>query len=341
MIGDEVYQSSPGTDPPQPTALSKNDMIRRLKHTKYPKVSVFYSFDGYFDALKSHVEALQRQGIDDTEIAIHLNAELLSSELGPSYAPYSRKMGTISLDGVFTAVKSCDKESSLLTGSEKFHGIMQGPIENRFSLMKRLENAFLDYQIGDPSDHKAMLRIVRKQFCIAASLPPQVVDNVRHCQDLDDVVICANEDMARIELEQRQNAIIPVASDQRQSRPSYPASHEQQVPQQQQLQHHLQQRMPQSNSNVLSLTKDRPSPDPSLHRAPSGLEFDRAFSQILICLRCRVINQHIATFCPYKKFCSHCQREGHTDFEHRDVTKVRDGSGSSAAAQPPQQQQQP
>ena len=337
MLGDEAYQSSPSADQPRPTTLTRDAMIKRLKHTKYPRRSVFYSFDGYVDALRSHVEALQKQGIDDTEIAIHLNAELLSSELGPSYAPYSRKMEPISLDGVFAAVKSCDKESSLLTGSEKFHGIMQGPNESRFSLMKRLENAFVDYQMGDPSDYKAMLRIVRKQFCIAASLPPQVVDNVRHCQDLDDVVICANEDMASIELEQRQNAIKPVANGHGFSRSSYPASHKQQHMQQLMQQ---QQQVPQSNGNVLSLTKDRPSPDPSLHRAPSGLEFDRAFSHILICLRCRVINQHIATFCPYKKFCSHCWREGHTDFEHRDVTKVRDESGSSAAAQPPQQQQQ-
>ena len=69
--------------------------------------------------------------------------------------------------------------------------------------MKRLENAFFDYHIGDPSDHKAKLRIIKKQFCIAASLSQQVIDRVRHCQDLDDVVICANEDLAKNRTETR------------------------------------------------------------------------------------------------------------------------------------------
>ena len=198
LIGAGGLESDDGGVQAEIASLSKDEMRKRLKVTKYPQISVFHSFDSYVSALVSQIETLQSQGVDDCEIAIHLNDDLMAGVLGPGYAVHSRKMESISLDGVLEAVKACDKESSLLTGSEKFHAIVQGQGESRFSLMKRLENAFFDYQIGDPSDHRAKLRIIKKQFCIAASLPQQVIDNVRHCQDLDDVVICANEDLAKM-----------------------------------------------------------------------------------------------------------------------------------------------
>ena len=312
-------ESDDGDVPAKIASLSKDEMRKRLKITKYPQISVFHSFDSYVSALVSHIDTLQNQGVDDYEIAIHLNDDLMAGVLGPGYAVHSRKMESISLDGVLEAVKACDKESSLLTGSEKFHAIVQGQGESRFSLMKRIENAFLDYQIGDPSDHRAKLRIIKKQFCIAASLPQQVIDNVRHCQDLDDVVICANEDLAKMETEQKQRPDVQALSGF--SKAGCPNS-----------------QMPRVThaGDILAVTAVRPSPDPSLSRAPSGYEYDRANREVLVCLRCRLVNQHKANFCPYEKFCSYCQQENHTDLEHMNVAKAmgaKPNSGHCAAEQ--------
>ena len=78
-------------------SLSKDEMHKRLKVTKYPQISVFHSFDSYVSALVSQIETLWSQGVDDCEIAIHLNDDLMAGVLGPGYAVHSRKMESISL----------------------------------------------------------------------------------------------------------------------------------------------------------------------------------------------------------------------------------------------------
>ena len=93
---------------------------------------------------------------------------------------------------------------------------------------------------------------------------------------------------------------------------------------------------------VNSFSQDRPSPDPSLPRAPTGFEYDRALKHVLICLRCRVLGQHRSNTCPYRKFCSYCQKENHTDAEHTRVHGFEANSQSEnmvASMQQPQQQQ--
>ena len=165
LFGDGESQSGDASPPERPQ-LTKKDMSRILASNKYPKCSVFFSFDDYVTALKSHVKTLQTLGIDDFEIAVNLNNHLMGEELASSYAAHSRRMKPITLTGVFDAVMACDKASTVLTNSEKFQNIRQGQGEDFHSLMKRIENSFSDYQIGDPSDAKAKLRVIKNSFAL-------------------------------------------------------------------------------------------------------------------------------------------------------------------------------
>ena len=100
--------------------------------------------------------------------------------------------------------------------------------------MTRIENSFSDYQIGDPSDTKAKLRVIKQQFCVAASLPQHIRDNIRHCGDLDDVVVCVIEDMAKLKDQQQQSLPDvmqqgPVLHSQHQQQHQYPSNQGQAV----------------------------------------------------------------------------------------------------------------
>ena len=198
-IGDD--DSIAETDSPTVTrpTLSKNDMCKRLAATKWPRRKVFFSNDDFVDALKSLCDSLFSLGIDKDEIAFSLNTDLMASDIASAYAAHKKQMKTITLDGVLEAVSACDKASKILSDNEKFSLITLEKGEDYYSVMRRLETAYSDYNIGDPTDVKAMLRVLKKRFCEAVSLPHSVRQAIRHCQDLDDVVACANEDMAKLQ----------------------------------------------------------------------------------------------------------------------------------------------
>ena len=266
---------------------TKTEMYKLLKSAKWPKPEIFHTHDEFVVAIRTQIDNIRRQGVNDNEIAFHLNNELIASSLGPSYATHSRGMDVTSLNGVLKALIGCDQMSNLLTKNEKWERIRQAPNEDLYSVMRRLESAYEDYQIGDLRDKRARLRIIREQFCHAASLPAHISNNLRHCQDLQDMVFIAIEDLRK-----------------------------------QQWQQHNTQNV--ASSNVNSMTTNRPTPDSNWPRAPTAFEFDHNNKDILVCLRCRLINQHKANGCPYKKFCSNCQIEGHTDYEHRKVVQAMD-----------------
>ena len=75
----------------------------------------------------------------------------------------------------------------------------------------------------------------------------------------------------------------------------------------------------QQSGDIHAVNNFRPGPDPALPRAPTGFEFDPNNKDILLCLRCRLINQHRSRDCQYRKYCSECQIDGHTNYEHRQV----------------------
>ena len=123
----------------------------------------------------------------------------MASEIASDYAAHKKQMKSLTLDGVIETVIACDKATKILSNTEKFQLITQQKSENLYSVMRRLTLAFDEYKIGDPDDQKAKLRILKRRFCEAASLPESVRQSIRHCQDLDDVVACASEDMALLE----------------------------------------------------------------------------------------------------------------------------------------------
>ena len=52
-------------------------------------------------------------------------------------------------------------------------------------------------------------------------------------------------------------------------------------------------------------------------RAPTNMEFDLSCRHIMICLKCRLMNDHFSKICPNRSFCSLCQAEGHHDMDHK------------------------
>ena len=345
--------------------LSKNDMHKRLAAAKWPERKIFHSFDEFIAALRSQAKTLYEQGIDYAEIAFNLNTALMSSELASDYAAHKKHIRSLTVDNILNAVAACDKASTLFTNSEKFSLICRGANESLFSLMRRLESGFIDYKIGDPKDLKAKLRVIKKRFCEAANLPQSIQQSIRHCNDLDDVVVCANEDLAKIEKEKQefQNQSMPASSGQNfnqqrqfgqknhggfkqnyQSRPQWQQQQQQQQPQRQQQQYRpLMQQNPRQQQqqggeiNAMAPQRVYTSPDPSLPRAPTDFERQRENKEILICLRCRIMGSHSWKNCEFFKYCSMCACEGHTDFEHR---KVAQGQSAAASRDRPQQQQQ-
>ena len=415
-------------------SLSEGEMYKVLTSAKWPAKSVFFSFHEYLEALKTHADTLYDQGVDTQKIAISLNSDLMNGPIGSNYAAHSRLMKSITIKGVFDAIRACDKASKLLTNIEKFNLIKREGSEDLFSLMRRLSSAYVDYNIGDVTDEKTMLRVVKNRFCDAASLPQIVRDNLRHCTSLDDTVIFANEDLTKIaketQMQQHSQGIFPSASGHQQQRPFFqnkgkgsfkgnfqpkhfnqnwrqpqpssgympqqqswqpqplqqqgplplmqqqvqPLAHIQpqqhnfgrqsqhwqqlQQPQQSQQPQHVQQQqhnilsLPQQNHghiNSINLSVPPPTAQPGLPptappvgpasalaapaaaRAPTGFEHNPSNKEILVCLRCRVLRDHSHFQCKNRKFCSECQREGHTNFEHRDVLDGMNGGRASSA----------
>ena len=368
MLGADEYvegaDDDGGAEITRPT-LSKNDMHKRLAAAKWPERKIFHSFDEFIAALKSQATILYQQGIDYEEIAFNLNTAIMSSDLASDFAAH-KKHRKLTLENILNAVEACDKASTLFTNSEKFSLITRGQSESLFSLMRRLESGFIDYKIGDPKDLKAKLRILKKRFCEAANLPNSVQQSIRNCTDLDDVVVFATEDLAKLEKDKQelQSQSMPLNNAQNfqqrqfgqknhggfkqnfQSRPQWPQ--QQQAPQRQQQQHRplMQQNLGQQQNgaqqqqggeiNAMVQPRVYTSPDPSLPRAPTNFERQRENKEIMVCLRCRIMDSHRAKDCEYFKYCSLCSVEGHTDFEHR---KVAEGQSAAAGRNGLQQQQ--
>ena len=72
--------------------------------------------------------------------------------------------------------------------------------------------------------------------------------------------------------------------------------------------------------NMKTRYENRPQVKPSPvspTRAPKDMEFDMNCKHIMICLKCRLMNDHSSKTCPYRRFCSFCQAEGHDDMDHK------------------------
>ena len=108
---------------------------------------------------------------------------------------------------------------------------------------------------------------------------------------------------------------------------------QQRLPQQQQHTTH-QTQQPPNDGSINLVSHPRTSPPPGTPRAPNGMEHDRQNRDTLICLRCRVMNSHKANTCPYRKYCSSCTTEGHTDYEHMVAQNINAG-GQNAHGQNP------
>ena len=337
-----------------PPVLSTNDMIKRLSAHKWSKPDNFQTLEEFQVSIIAQIEILNRLGVIDSEIAIDLNSHLMSSTIGPNYTTHCIFVDTTSISGVLQALKACNKTAALFSKSERFSKMSWGSREDLPSFAQRVENTHDLYGLTDPDDKKARLRLIKEQFCKGANLPSFIRDNIRHCQTVDDAVIIAMEDLEKIRQKQRQkrnaNSIQPPHTQQQQQqqriaprglaqqmqqpqrqRTFYP-NLQQRAPQQPQQQHVLQQPQPQPTTHygqpslndgpICMVSHPRSPPPPGTARAPHGMERDPRYRDILICLRCRVMNSHRANACPNKKYCSSCLREGHTDYEHMISQKI-------------------
>ena len=83
----------------------------------------------------------------------------------------------------------------------KFGDLEPGKNENRPSYVVRLNNAYVDHNLGDKSDpilwEKQKNRAVRDQFFKGAKIPEHIRNMLATCLDLDEIVLCVETELRK------------------------------------------------------------------------------------------------------------------------------------------------
>ena len=245
MLGDNTDDDEKGDEIPK---LTTKESLQLLSQVKWPKPEIFYNqLDTYINALDEHIESTRQRGLSDKDIAQHLHNDLIASSLAANYSSHSRQVDKTTTKGILDALRSCNRLSMLTDNHTKFGELEPGKNENRPSYMVRLNNAYVDYNLGDKSDsnlwEKQKNRAVRDQFFKGAKIPEHIRYMLATCLDLDEIVLCVETELRKMRNEpQQQRAPIP-----RQPRPA-----PRQFQQEQQFapigQTHQQNRFPGQNS---------------------------------------------------------------------------------------------
>ena len=125
----------------------------------------------------------------------------------------------------------------------------------------------------------------------------------------------------------------PSMLQQQQPMPQQQQQQQSMLHQQQNMRQQQQQQQPNNTVNVVSGPPT--SPPAHLMRAPHGFERDPNNREVMVCTRCRVIGEHRRPMCPYRKFCSLCSCETHTDYEHKNVVQSMSNNARAAPASAP------
>ena len=315
-----------------------NDMKKTMAQLQWPKRASFPSFDQYLGAINNTISTIRAQGVLPDIIALFLNNHLMASPLAAEYSVHAACHDANTIEGILEALKGCDS-SYFLSKEEQFSRLMIGSNESAIGYMKRLETAFSELMTHDPINITAKNRRLKQQFFTGLEkrgFPKRKAEILMNNPDLQEIALQAEKDLLEVENQSRsnigphshQNTSFQANKQPRpfrnnRNRPFHQPLMDQNTPSQQGHTSQQNGQLPFQEANTMHVVNPSYlSAPPNAVRAISNYETIPGNEQDVWCRKCRQMD-HDARDCNYKKFCSFCDAEGHSDAEHRQNDKAQ------------------